>query len=122
VRSTRFRILVFDLPPLLSDLIHRALEAQEDIASTTASGEPLEDEVARERPDAVIVPLDDANLNAQSRHFLEERARVRVLGLGVRDNKAVLYELRPNKSELGEVSPGELAQALRAAVSQELRV
>jgi hypothetical protein len=122
VRSPRFRILVFDLPPLLSDLIHQEFDAQEDIATTTASGAELEYEVARERPDAVIVPLDDADLDAQSRRFLEERARVRVLGLGVRDNKAVLYELRPNRSELGEVSPGELAQALRAVVSREVRV
>jgi DNA-binding NarL/FixJ family response regulator len=122
VSRTPFRILVFDLPPLLRDLVRRALDSSDDIASTTATADALEEAVAAAKPDAVIVPLEDASLSGESRRFLEERARVRVLGLGLRDGRAVLYELRPERSELGEVSPDEFAQAVRAAVSREVRV
>jgi hypothetical protein len=99
-----------------------ALDAADVVATTTAASDTLEDAVAREKPDAVIVPLENANLNAESRRFLAERVRVRVLGLGLRDGRAVLYELRPERSELGAVSPDELAEVVRTAVARQVPV
>jgi hypothetical protein len=46
---------------------------------------------------------------------------VRLIGIHTRDGRVVLYELRPNRSELGEVSTDELADLLRRIVVQEVR-
>jgi DNA-binding NarL/FixJ family response regulator len=122
VSDVSLRILVFDLPPLLRDLVQRALAGNEDITSVVAGASELERVVAETNPDVVIVPLDADGLRAESRRFLEERARVRVLGIGLRDGRAALYELQPRRSELGDVAPDELADTVRAAVARELTV
>jgi DNA-binding NarL/FixJ family response regulator len=122
VTDPSLRILVFDLPPLLRDLVQRALNGNEDITSVVAEASELERMVAETRPDVVIVPLGPEGLQAESRRFLEERSRVRVLGIGLRDGRAALYELRPRRSDLGEVTPDELAETVRAAVARELTV
>lgn len=116
------RILVFDLPPLLRDLVRRALDGNADMTSLVAEAGQLEPAVAASRPDAVIVPLDDEGLPAESRRFLEDRARVRVLGVGVRDGRAVLHELRPERSELGEVAPADLPRLIRQAVGRKAAI
>lgn len=122
VPDAPLRILVFDLPPLLGDLVQDALDAKDGITSVRAGAGELEQAVATERPHAVIVPLEEAQLLAESRRFLEERTRVRLLGISLRDGRAVLYELRPNRAELGEVSPDELADVVCKAVAQKVRV
>ncbi len=133
VSDASLRILVFDLPPLLRSLVERALAADEDIASVVANagrlergadadtGE-LERMIAATKPDVVIVPLDPEGLRADTRRFLEERARVRVLGIGLRDGRTALYELQPRRSDLGEVTPDELPARVRQALARELTV
>jgi DNA-binding NarL/FixJ family response regulator len=122
VSDPSVRILVFDLPPLLRDLVQRALDDYDGITSVVAEASELELVVTRTKPDAVIVPLDDGGLRAESRRFLEERARVRVLGIGLRDGRAALYELQPRRSDLGEVAPDELAETVRSAIARQLTV
>jgi hypothetical protein len=118
---TQLRILVFDLPPLLSDLVRRALDSNRDIVSISAKAGGLERAIAESHPNAVIVPLDDGLLT-ETREFLEDRARLRVLGISFRDGRSVLYELRPSRSELGEVAPDELPALIRTALAREVSV
>jgi hypothetical protein len=117
-----FRILVFDLPPLLRDLVTRALDANEDMTTVVADQGSLDRAVADERPNVVIVPMDDGELGATGRGFLQERAGVRVLGLGVRDGRVVLYELLPRRSELGTVVPDEVASVIRPVLARGVAV
>jgi hypothetical protein len=110
---------MFDLPRVQADLFEAAFRAQGGVSTRAERGQ-LETKVAAERPDAVIVPLENAHLSDEGRRFLEERSRVPLLGIGVRDNRAVLYELRPNRSELGEFAPEELPDIVRRVVVQEV--
>lgn len=114
------RILLFDLPPLLRDLVSREFDADEDMTSVVAASGGLERAVADHHPDAVIVPLDQYRLPPESRELLENRARLRVLGLDYRDGRSVLYELRPDRSDLGEVAPAELPGLIRSALGREV--
>ncbi len=97
---------MLDLPPLLRDLLRRTLDAQPDM-TTISEGSP-------ERPDAVIVPLEDGGLPCSAQRLLDERARLRIVAVGVRDGRAVLYRLRPQRSELGAVTVEELPAVLRS--------
>jgi hypothetical protein len=100
-------ILMLDLPPLLRDLMCRTLDAQPDM--TTIS------EGSCDRPDAVIVGLEDGDLPPAAQRLLDERARLRILAIGIGDGEAVLYRLRPQRSELGAVTVEELPAVLRGA-------
>jgi hypothetical protein len=117
-----FRILVFDLPPLLRDMLMRALDANEDMASVAASAGGLEQAVADERPDAIIALMKDDELEPESRRLLEERARFSVLGIQLRKGSAVLFQLGPHRSHLGTIVPDELAPLIRTALARKVGV
>jgi DNA-binding NarL/FixJ family response regulator len=73
--------------------------------------------LARETdPDVVIVGLHDGDLPPECRELLLERPRVKVLALEESAGHARLYELRPERVEIGEVSPDEVVETIRAAV------
>ena len=116
----RLRVLVFDLPPLLRDLVQRALEA--DAVTTTAGPGELERAVGETQPDAIIVPVEGGRLPPDCQRLLEEHARVRLLGLGVGDGRSVLYELQPKRTALGEVVPGDLAPVIRRAIARAVPI
>lgn len=120
--ATTLTVLFFDFPPQLRDLIHEALEATSGVTSVTAGPGELEEAVERTRPDAVIVPLENGDQLPESRRLIEERARFRVLGVGARDGRSILYELCPRKSELGEAKPDEVALMIREALERRVRV
>jgi hypothetical protein len=117
--TASLRIVVFDLPPLLRDLVLLALDPHQDIVTLTAEPGELDRVIVDDQPDAIIVPLDVNGLLGEARRLLEDRARLRVLGVGLRDGRSVLFELRPFRSELGEVAPNELPDLLRAALAGE---
>ena len=86
----------------------------------TAQPGELEAALRADRPDAVIVPLGQTGLVGEVRQTLEERARLRVLAVGVRDGRSVLFEMRPVRSEWGDVAPDELPALLRAALAADV--
>jgi hypothetical protein len=121
VSRPSLRILVFDLPPLLRDLVVRALEEHDDMCVAAAAGE-LSVAVEASRPDAVIVAADAGVLAQESRDWLAARARPPVLGLGVRDGRAILYELEPRGTEVGAVAPSALAALIRTSLGRTVGV
>jgi hypothetical protein len=100
-------------------MVRKALDAHEMTSVVACAGE-LDDTVVRDRPDAIIVGLANGDLQPESRCFLEHRARTRVLGLGIRDGRAVLYRLLPERAQLAEaVIPDELPELIRAVLARE---
>jgi hypothetical protein len=87
--------------------VRRTLDAQPDMTAL-ADG-------SSERPDAVIVPLEDGGLPSAAQRLLDDRARLRILAIGVRDGRTVLYRLRPQRSDLGALTVEELPGVLRSA-------
>ena len=118
--SAALKILVFDLPPLLRDLILRELAASVEVTTVEPGSGELERAVAETMPDAVVVSLDEDEATPESRRFLDSRARTRVLGVGSRDGHSVLYELWPRRSELAAATPEELALMVRLTIAAEV--
>ena len=67
-------------------------------------------------PDVVIVGLHDAELPQACLELLLERPRLKVLGIEEHGGNAQLYELLPEQVEIGEFSPDEVIDTIRAVV------
>jgi len=65
--------------------------------------------------DAVIAGLVNDELTADCEDLIWTRPPLPVLGVAERGGRAVLYQVRPHITELGEVSLEDLLTAIRAA-------
>ena len=68
--------------------------------------------------DVVIVGLRNRILPSYYVELLLERPRMKVLAIEELGGRARLYELRPERVELGDVSPGDVVEAIRAALTR----
>jgi DNA-binding NarL/FixJ family response regulator len=99
-------------------MVERAIGRQRDMAivgHAASLGELVELARATE-PDVVVVGLHNSELPTACRELLLERPRVKVLGIEEHEGHAYLYELRPEQVEIGEVSPDEVVDTIRAAL------
>jgi len=110
------RVLVGSLPRVLCDVIKQLLDGQSDIAlvaQTTGDGDLLA--AAREaRPDVIILGLTDPELPPIGEALLWQAPAVRILAVIADDGRGFLYELRPQRAALGELSAEGLVEAIRA--------
>jgi hypothetical protein len=114
------RILVLDLPNLVSDMVASAAESRAvRVLGPPRSSVEIEREVLEHDPEFVIVGLDNHRLPAGAREFLAERAKVRLLGIETVEGHAYLYELKPDRIALGSVTPGELLDAIESLSAPE---
>lgn len=99
-------------------MIERAVARTYDmgVVGRAASLDELHDVAEETDPDVVIVGLHDAELPQACLDLLLERPRLKVLGIEEHDGHVQLYELRPEQVEIGEVSPDEVVDTIRAAV------
>jgi DNA-binding NarL/FixJ family response regulator len=103
-------------------MVERAVGRTHDMA-VVGRAAAIEDLVALARatePDVVIVGLHGAALPLACIELLLERPRMKLLGIEEQDGHAQLYELRPEQVELGEVSPDEVIETIRAAVQRPI--
>lgn len=111
-----------DLPLLVRDLVEWALSAQPDMCVVgRAPSVAALAEVARvTEPDFVVIALDGGvELPPACLSLLAERPHTKVLGIQVDLGQAHLYELRPDRISIGEVSPADVAQAIRRSWADE---
>jgi hypothetical protein len=105
----RTRILLVDLPRMLLEILAEALEKQPDMAAVVSAHLRVEQPDLSEI-DVVITGHDDPQLASL---LLERYPRLRLFSL-VRDGKdSLLYELRPQRVPLGELSTSDLIEAIR---------
>ena len=107
------RIVLIDMPPLLGGIVRDAIAREPDL-DVVAEREAarLREVVEQDEPDFVIVGTDDAS--AAVRSVVEGRRGVRALEVHSDGRESVLYELRPHRVPLGEISPATLVQTIRA--------
>src|SRR6266571_423761 len=98
----RTRIVLAGISRMLSDIIT-------DIVTSHAAT------VAEAEADVVVLGLPDEELPSEYAGLLSARPQTRLLGVSGDGRRAFLYELRPYRSALGEVSPQTLLDAIRAA-------
>jgi hypothetical protein len=116
-RVTPVKVLIGDLPNMLSDVVEHLLEGQSEFALVgrpVGSGDLLP-VACSTRPDVVIIELADPELPPIGEALLRQVPAVGVLGVIPNDGRAFLYQLRPRRVALGELSAEGLLQAVRAA-------
>src|SRR4051794_21352113 len=102
------------MPRLVRDMIERTITAQPDMEGVVDEDGVEELGAGRaSAPDFVVCGLDFPWLPDECRELLEEQPRAKVLGIDAAGGHAYLYELRPQRVAIGEVSPDDIVQAIR---------
>ncbi len=113
----RTRIVLAGISRMLSDIITDVVTSQADMEMVGMVADPgmLATTVAEADADVVVLGVPDAELPSEYTMLLGARPQTRLLGVSGDGRRAFLYELRPHRSALGEVSPQALVEAIRAA-------
>lgn len=105
----RQKILLFDLPQMLGDLVEGVLE-DDDVEIARAEGDFVET-VAELRPDVAVVLAE--RTDERLRDLLEAPKRMQVLVLGGKERHGNLYSLERVGVTLADLTPRTLRGALR---------
>lgn len=100
------RVAVVDLPQMMSEIVKDILDLAADVALLDASD--------WEDADVVILAAENEELPARGRTQLARRPVAKVLTIDRPGRSAYLYELRPHRTPLGEVSAETLLAAIGA--------
>jgi DNA-binding NarL/FixJ family response regulator len=112
----RTRIVLIDMPPLLRDVIRGALVPEPDLDVVGEHDGPVDIRAAVEEDGADFVILGSGVASEESVRALIEPARgVRALEVLSDGTQSVLYELRPHRVALGEISTDTLLRTVRTA-------
>ena len=119
----RIQIILVDMPLLLRELIEEAVAAQPDmhLVGMVPDADALVDATRETRPDFVlfgIAAADEDRFPDASLRLLDASPRTRGLGIEPTAGNAYLYELRPERTVIGEVAPADVVQAIRAAAAR----
>jgi DNA-binding NarL/FixJ family response regulator len=109
----RTRILLAGLPTLLEEIVTDILagaEAEGLELVGVAHGSSLARKVERLRADVVIVGGNDPSIVAT---LLEQHPRLKVLAVAADASRSWLYELKPERVQLGCLSAERLVAAVR---------
>jgi DNA-binding NarL/FixJ family response regulator len=111
----RTRIVLVDMSPLLRDIVRNAIAHEPDleVVAEHDGDVDLETAVARGGADFVILG-SEAPAHTSTASLLAANCRVRALELQGDGRDAVLYEFRPHRVALGELSPDTLLRTIRA--------
>jgi hypothetical protein len=108
------RVVVIGLPELLAGIV-RALAAERPqlhLAAVLPAGMALEAAACDHDADVVIAMSRGAGQDrAAMAALLQRRPRLRAIALGDDGRNAVVYELRPRLTALGDVSAPQLLEA-----------
>ena len=115
------RVVVGKTPELLGEIILNALAGEQAVrvVGIAETEDPLVELCRRKRPDVVVLGSLDTDAESICRRLLHSTPRVKVVALTSNGRTTFLFELRPHKVELGELSPGELADAVTKVASRE---
>lgn len=115
-----FRVLVLNMPTLLSDLISGAMANHSDIEILhEVDLAPLESK--RESPDVVIVGRAESHGDYAASVLLARWPQSLVVAIASGGRGVLMYELKPMKMPVGDLSPNELVDAIRAKVRRPHR-
>lgn len=106
-----------DLPPMLGSIVTDALRDEPDIevVGQIAKGVAFEPLAARHLADVLIVGSPESDDPARADRLLLEGTAARVVIIATSGRDAVLYQLWPQKTALGELSAQRLLEAIRGA-------
>jgi hypothetical protein len=113
------RIVLVELRGILHDVIRGIVEVQQDMAvvGDLERADDLQSTIAETGPAFVIWGVQD-DVSEFYPEFLHEWPEVRVLAVEGEGRQSFLWEMRPTRAPLGELSPGRLIAALRTVGGQ----
>jgi DNA-binding NarL/FixJ family response regulator len=114
---SNIRVLIRDAPKMLREILEQAISSEADMElipePATPTQAPADEQLS---PDVVVVGVTDPEPGEGARALLVRWPRSHVLMITARGHKVLKYELLPRGVDLGEMSPGQLVEAIRSAV------
>ena len=111
-------ILLVALPRLLRDEVEAAIEAEPDLEVVAERDDSSELEEELRRTGArVVVAADDAVEPARALALVASSG-IRVITLSGEGREASVYECRPERQSIGELSPEALTRLLRSSAGR----
>ncbi len=108
--------IVTALPGMLGQIVTEILREQPDMELVDEVPDAaLSQAVDRSGAQFVLVGVDAGCEAARLRPMLDRHPRLKVLAVEDDGRRGFLYELRPRRRPLGEMSPPRLVEALREA-------
>lgn len=104
--AAAMRILVIDMPEIMRGIIEDTIASQPDLQLLEAR--------PHAEPDVVIVGTPKSEDHVAAEAALARWPHSRVLMVSTSGRHAMMYELKPFRTELGELSPTDLVAAIRS--------
>jgi len=113
----RIRILLVGIPRMLSDIISDAVAREPDMEIVGAPPDDgrLVSAATQLGAEVVVARLSGLGLSPDVGMLFDAHPRIQVLGVADDGRSTFLYQMRPQRTLLGALSPQELAAAVRAA-------
>jgi hypothetical protein len=117
-RGKPVRVLLMDMPRLLSDMI-RGIISSGDSMSVVRAGVPQDavlGAASKMRADVVIV----GNADMSTEHCCEllyRRPRLKIIAISTDGRDGLVYELHPRVQAIGDISADSLIAAIKSATS-----
>ena len=114
------RVLIRDAPTMLRDILEQVISNERDMEVIPEPVVPMQALVERPpSPDVVVVGRGDSEPAERARGLLARWPDSHVLMITARGDRVLRYELLPRGVDLGEMSPGQIVQAIRSAARSE---
>lgn|GEM_PF-1308531 len=109
------RVVLADMPRMLSDIVSTVLEAEPDVILRRAppGDAALSLDDAAHDADVVILAEEELQLTQYAR-ILHAHPDLRVVAISGDGRDASVHEMRPHRESLGELSSETLLRAVRA--------
>lgn len=106
------------LPPLLHGIVVRLVADQNDmqIVGEFADHEELLALEGESAPDVLVVGTGNGEINGVCTQLLTQYPQAKVVAVGADGRRVLLYDLRPHKITVDEVSSEELLEVIRSGV------
>ena len=114
----QIRILITAMPRLLREIVETMVAAQPDmiVAGQVKRSESVAAAARRVRADIVVLGDSLREHGEVPRRMLNEDPRLKLLAVAGDGRQAMLYEMRLHQAVIDDVSPGSLADAIRAMI------
>jgi DNA-binding NarL/FixJ family response regulator len=108
------RILLTEMKPMLREIVRDSLVGEPDMEIVGYADDPEQVFRSIQDADVVIVGAREPNDSTLARELLRASSSTRVLAIAANGRSASMWQLRPHRVPLGEVSPASLVNAIRA--------
>lgn len=113
----RFRVLLAGIPRMLQEIVETTLRGQPDMhivgALQNGGANALAAALHATATDVVILGLDTEARAAAYESLLFDHCRVRLVAIVGDGREAFVYELRPNRVPIAELTADELLDVIR---------